>query len=157
MKALFLLSPALFVCAAAPALAKVVVSSPQSSARVSSPFWLGANADPCWSQNITSMGYSIDDSTYTGIVPGSAVNRAVDASVGSHLLHVKSWGVYGAVCVTDVAITVVRSPVESVPAYATVTREIQAWKGWRHVNDTGAGPGKSHGNMSLDSWPSLSG
>src|SRR5437764_13751654 len=129
MKALFLLSPALLVCAAVPALAQVVVSSPHSAARVSSPFWLGANANPCWSQDIASMGYSLDDSTYTATGPGSGVNTAVVASVGSHLLHVKSWGVNGAVCVTDVAITVVPSPVETVPAYAAVPQDIQAWKG----------------------------
>ena len=157
MKALFLLSPALFVCAAAPALAQVVVSSPQPAAKLISPFWLSAKADPCWSQAIASMGYSIDNSTYTAIVPGSAVNTAVGASLGSHIVHVKSWGVYGASCVTNVAINVVPSPVNSVPSYAKVSEEIQSWTGWKAVNDNATGPGTSSGSMSMISSPSLSG
>jgi hypothetical protein len=156
MKALSLLPPALFVCAA-PAFAQVVVASPHHAAKVVSPFWLSAKADPCSSQAIAAMGYSIDDSSNTTIVPGTAVNTLVGAGTGAHIVHVKSWGVLGAPCVTDVTITVVPSPVDSVPANAKVSKEIQLWTGWQAVNDTGTGNGISQGIMSLEQALSLSG
>ena len=156
MKALYLLSPALAVCAA-PALAQVVVASPQNSARLISPFWLGATAKSCSSQAISAMGYSLDSSTSTTIVYATSINTSVNASLGTHTLHVKSWGNLGASCVADVAITVVPSPVSSVPANATVSKEIQWWNGWSAVNDTGSGPGTSQGAMAMSSAVSLSG
>jgi len=156
MKALNLLPHALYVCAA-PALAQVVVASPHYAARVVSPFWLSATAEPCSSQSTAAMGYSIDDNTYTAFVPGDTVSTIVDAAIGPHVLHVKSWGVFGAPCFTDVAITVVPSPVESVPANASVSTELQAWQGWNAINDTGTGNGISFGVMSLAQTPTLSG
>jgi hypothetical protein len=72
-------------------------------------------------------------------------------------VHVKSWGIYGAPCVSDVAITVVSSPVESVPANAQVSWELQVWTGWNAVNDTGTGNGFSEGETSLALTPTLSG
>src|SRR5437763_16723295 len=106
MNALYLVPSALFVCAA-PALAHVVVANPHPSAKVISPFWLSAKAEPCSSQAIAAMGYSFDNSTYTATVPGNSLSHAVSAGLGAHVVHVKSWGVQGAVCVSDVAITVV--------------------------------------------------
>lgn len=156
MKACFLLSPALFVCAA-PVLAQVVVASPHETARVASPFWLSAKAEPCSSQAVAAMGYSIDNSSSTTIVSDTSVSATVPASVGQHVLHVKSWGIFGAPCVTDVSITVVPSPEQSVPANAKVSKEIQVWTGWHAVNDTGTGNGMSHGIMSLARTPALSG
>jgi hypothetical protein len=103
------------------------------------------------------MGYSIDNSTYTAIVPGNVVNTTVNTSIGAHLVHVKSWGAFGAPCVADVAITVVPSPIASVPDYAKVSREIQVWTGWHADYDTGTGIGISHGVMSLAQAPTLSG
>ena len=155
MNALSLLPPALFVCAA-PVLAHVVVASPHNTARVVSPFWLSAKAEPCSSQAIAAMGYSIDNSTYTAIVPGTSVNTTVATSRGAHMVHVKSWGVFGAPCVTSVPITVVPSPVESVPANAKVSKELQVWTGWHSAYDTGTS-GTSHGVMSLAQTPTLSG
>ncbi len=137
MNALSLLPPALFVCATAPVLAQVVVASPKHAARVISPFWLSAKADPCSSQAIAAMGYSIDNSTYTSIVTGNSVNTTVAASLGTHIVHVKSWSIYGAPCVSDVAITVVPSPLASVPANAKVSKEIQLWTGWHAVTTRG--------------------
>jgi hypothetical protein len=156
MNALYLVPSALFVCAA-PALAHVVVASPHPSAKVISPFWLSAKAEPCSSQAISAMGYSFDNSTYTAIVPGDSVSLSVAAGVGAHVVHVKSWGVLGAACVSDVAITVAPSPVESVPAHAKVAKELQLWTGWHAIHDTGAGPGISHGAMTLATKPALSG
>ncbi len=103
------------------------------------------------------MGYSIDNSTHTTVIKSSSVSTTVHAGLGTHVLHVKSWGVHGAPCVTDVAITVVPSPLEAVPGHAKTSKEIQVWKGWRAVNDTGTGPGGSHGVMSLSLSPTLSG
>src|SRR5579871_6052104 len=137
MNALYLIPSALLVCAA-PALANVVVASPHPSAKVISPFWLSAKAEPCSSQAISAMGYSFDNSTYTAIVPGDSVSASVGAGVGAHVVHVKSWGVLGAACVSDITITVVPSPVESVPAHAKVAKELQLWTGWHAIHDTGA-------------------
>jgi len=156
MKALYLLCPALLVCAA-PALAQVVVASPQNNARLVSPFWLGAWANPCSSQAISAMGYSLDNSSSTTIVNGNVVGANVYANLGWHTLHVKSWGASGASCVSDVAIDVVSSPVNSVPSNALVSKEIQSWNGWLAVNDTGSGPGWSEGTTALSSSLSLSG
>ena len=155
MHALSLLSPALLVCAA-PVLAQVVVASPKHTARVVSPFWLSAKAEPCSSQAVAAMGYSVDNSTSTSIVAGTAVNATVAAGLGAHVVHVKSWGVFGAACVTDVSITVVPSPVESVPANAKVSKELQVWTGWHAAYDDGTS-GTSHGVMSLARSPTLSG
>ena len=156
MKAFYLLSPALFVCAA-PVLAQVVVASPLNSGRLVSPLWLDAKSTACSSQAISAMGYSLDNSTSTTIVYATSIAAHVNASVGTHTLHVKSWGNFGASCVTDVAITIVPSPVASVPANATVAKEIQSWAGWSAVNDTGTGPGVSQGVMAMTSSVSLSG
>jgi len=157
MKALFLFPSALFVCAAAPVLAHVVVASPKHATKVVSPFWLSANAEPCSSEPIAAMGYSIDNSTYTAFVPGASVDTTVHAGVGTHVVHVKSWGVHGAPCVKDVAVTVVASPVDLVPAHARVSRYLHLWTGWHGVNDRGTGNGISHGKMSLEKKISLSG
>jgi hypothetical protein len=156
MKALYLVSSALFVWAA-PVLAQVVVASPYPSARLVAPFWLSATAQPCSGQAIASMGYSLDNSTNTSIVNGSAVNTSVYGNVGAHVLHVKSWGVSGASCVTNVPITIVPSPLTWVPSYATVSKEIQSWTGWHAAYDAGSGGGSSTGAMSVSSALSLSG
>jgi hypothetical protein len=155
MQALYLLPPALFVFSA-PALAGVVVASPHNSAKLVSPFWLSATADPCSSQPIASMGYSIDNSTSTTIVAGTVVHANVSANLGPHVVHVKSWGIYGAPCVTDIPITVVPSPLASVPANAKVSRDLQDWAGWQDAYDEGTS-GISNGVMSLVLSPALTG
>ena len=156
MKALYLLALALLV-SAAPAFANVTVFNPSSGAKVVSPFWLYATAAPCSSQSISAIGYSLDNSSNTTIVLSTSVSANVNTSTGTHTLHVKSWGILGASCVTDVALTVVPSPTASVPSYAAVVRSIQALKSWEAVNDTGTVSGTSSGVMSLVSSPSLSG
>jgi hypothetical protein len=52
------------------------------------------------------MGYSLDSSTSTVTESGTYLQKSVSAAAGGHTIHVKSWGKAGAVCVTDVAVTV---------------------------------------------------
>lgn len=98
---------------AAPAFASVspnlTIVSPATNSTVSTPFLLNAAAAPCSSQPITAMGYSIDSSSNTAVVKAASVNVRITSSTGAHLLHVKSWGNRGAVCVTDVPINVVQA------------------------------------------------
>ncbi len=100
---------ALALLCVAPALASVTLKSPVNGASVTSPFTLSATATRCSSQSIASMGYSLDSSTSTTVVKGSSIAASLAASPGSHTLHVKSWGVKGAACTTNVTITVAQS------------------------------------------------
>jgi hypothetical protein len=100
------LVPAFFVALASTAFANPTVSSPANGATVTSPFTLLASASSCSSAAISAMGYSLDNSPNNTFVYSDSVNASVTASTGAHTLHVKSWGVGGASCVTDVAITV---------------------------------------------------
>lgn len=106
MKAPFFFALALPL--AAPALASVTITSPINGASVTSPFTLSANASACSSQVIASMGYSLDNSSTT-VVKGASISASVSATLGSHVLHVKSWGASGAVCSTSVSISVVQA------------------------------------------------
>lgn len=129
MKLLYKLSLAsLLFCLAGPAFAAVTVSSPYNGSTVSSPFTLSASASSCSNQSITTMGYSFDSNTSTTYYKGSSINASLSTSAGGHTIHVKSWGSAGAVCVTDVAITVSTTtssssgPSVSSPSYgASVT------------------------------------
>ena len=100
---------ALALCCAAPALASVTVSSPVNSATVTSPFALRASASACSSQAIASMGYSLDNSSNTVIVKSTSLSGSVAASVGPHVLHVKSWGTNGAACSTSITVNVAQA------------------------------------------------
>ena len=108
MKLLKMLSTifALVVSTALPALASVTVNSPYNGSTVGTTFTLSASASNCSNQAISAMGFSLDGSTQTTIVNGSAINQSVSAAAGGHTLHVKAWGNQGASCVADVAITV---------------------------------------------------
>ncbi len=88
-----------------PALA-ITVNSPANGATVSPQFTLSASATTCSSQPVSAMGFSLDSSSNTTTVNGTSIDATVTATTGSHTLHVKAWGDSGAVCVTDVAITV---------------------------------------------------
>lgn len=120
------LTSALLLSSALPALASTTVSSPYNGSTVNSPFTLSASSNGCSNQSIAKMGYSMDASTYTAIYNGSAINTSVSTAAGGHTIHVKAWGNAGAVCVTDVAITVSSTsssgdPSVSSPVYgATV-------------------------------------
>jgi len=92
--------------AAATALADPTVNSPANGATVPSPFNLSASASSCSSHAISAMGYSFDNSTSTTFVYSNSINASVSGPAGAHILHVKSWGVGGGGCVTDVAVTI---------------------------------------------------
>jgi len=100
------LAVSLLLSSVIPALASVTVTSPYNGSTVSSPFTLTASASACSGQPISTIGYSLDASTYTAAVNGSFLQASVSAAVGGHTVHVKSWGDQGAVCVSDVAVTV---------------------------------------------------
>lgn len=83
----------------------VSVTTPGNNATVSSPFTVSADALTCSSQPVSTMGYSLD-SGGTTVFTSTSINTSVSASAGAHTLHVKAWGNSGAVCVSNVAITV---------------------------------------------------
>jgi len=91
MKNFTLLLLVLLVCAV-PAFANVTITSPDTGAEVVSPFHLVATASECSSQIITSVGYSIDNSTNWTIVRGSLIDTDVASITGAHTVNVKSWG-----------------------------------------------------------------
>jgi hypothetical protein len=97
----------------APAFAAVAVNSPSPNTTVGNPFVLTAAANPCSSQPVASMGYSLDAGPTT-VVSAASINAQVTASTGNHTLHVKSWGNQGASCSTDVPI-MVSSAVAATP------------------------------------------
>lgn len=143
---------------AAPAFSSVTVTSPESGTQVSSPFALKATASPCSSQAISAMGYSLDSSTSTIIVYSTSISAEVAASIGSHTLHVKSWGSAGAVCVTDVSISVVATPMATMPSSAISVYGIQKLNYyWQGVEDAATGGGTASGYMSMVSSPTISG
>ncbi|HLY42148.1 MAG TPA: hypothetical protein VKR52_13120 [Terracidiphilus sp.] len=152
----FFFLPALIVCSA-PAFANVTVSFPFSGARVASPFGLAASASPCDSQSIVAIGYSLDNSSYTAIFRGASLNTSVSSGTGSHVVHVKSWGSSGAVCVANMSVTVVPPATSAVPSNAYVSRAIQTLSNWQAATDLATGGGGSWGLMQLVSAPSLSG
>jgi hypothetical protein len=154
-------SSLLLILTAIPAFASVSVSSPANGADVSSPFKLSATASTCSSQSIASMGYSLDSSSSTTVVAGSSINASVAAPAGVHTLHVKSWGVKGASCVTDVLITAQATTEAATgdmvaPSDAASNSSLQTLGNWVAVHDSGAGSSSS-GSMSLVSSPSLNG
>jgi hypothetical protein len=153
----FVLVSSLISTLAVPALATVNVNSPSNGDQVGSPFNLSATAATCSSQNVASMGYSLDNSSDTTIVTGTSVATQVQSGTGSHTLHVKAWGDKGASCVTDVAVTVGATTATSVvPADAASTGGIQILSDWAAQHDTGT-TGSSTGWLGLINSPSMSG
>jgi hypothetical protein len=117
----------------------LTVSQPSSGAELVSPFALSASETMCQSQLIAAMGYSIDDSSSTTFLYGSALNMQAVSPTGAHTLHVKSWGNQGASCVVNVAVNVVPSPVSTLPSGAIAVNAIQALGNWQAQSDEGAG------------------
>jgi hypothetical protein len=144
--------------AAAALFTSVTVSQPTANAELVSPFTLTASGTQCESQSVAAMGFSIDNSTATTIVNGTAINAPVTSATGAHTLHVKSWGNQGAGCDTDIAITVMPSPVSTLPSNTITVQSIQALTNWQAAIDTATGAGASTvGVTSLTATPSLSG
>jgi hypothetical protein len=154
MKSFSLLLSAPLVCAVS-AFANVTVTSPNTGAEVVSPFHLVATASPCSSQQITSVGYSIDNSTNWTIVKRSSIDTQVASITGAHTVYIKSWGRGGAVCETSVAIIVVPDPTSLVPPDALVFQGVQALSTWQGTSDTVTGNGTASGKTMNVAWPSL--
>jgi hypothetical protein len=151
----------LLTASAMPAAAAVTVTNPANGAEVASPFSLSANANTCSSQSIAAMGYSLDNSADTTVVYSPSVSAQVQAASGAHTLHVKAWGNQGAVCVTDVALSVqaVTTAVTSAPAIASnavSVSGIQTLGNWQAIADSGAS-GSASGVTTLGNSPSMSG
>ena len=152
----FALIPSLFVLLAVPALAGVTIYGPSNGTELASPFKLSAVATTCSSQTVGAMGYSLDSSTDTTIVNGTAVDASVASGTGAHTLHVKAWGEKGSVCVADVAITVTAGNAIT-PSNAIPVGSIQTLNNWKAINDVATGGGSASGAMSLVNAPSRSG
>ena len=149
----------LITAAAVPAFAGVNVSSPGNGAQVSSPFNLSADASSCSNQSVVSMAYSVDSGSDAAPVHGQSLNQNIDLGSGSHTLHVKAWGEHGAVCVSDVDISVNASEGSSgsaVPSDATSVSSLQSFGGWQAIHDTGTN-GSSSGSMKMVGSPSHDG
>jgi len=131
------------------------VSSPTNGATVSSPFNLAATASSCAGQPVSSIGYSMDDGTYTATVSGTTLNAPVTSGTGGHTLHAKSWGNGGAACQTNVAVTV-SATTAGVPSNATNLSNLQASGTWSAAHDPGT-PGWSSGWSGLTGSPSRTG
>jgi mRNA-degrading endonuclease toxin of MazEF toxin-antitoxin module len=144
---------------AAPAqITNVAVSQPAASAELVSPFAVVASGTECDSQPVVAMGFSMDNSAATTIIFGASVDTHVSSATGAHTLHVKSWGKGGSSCVSNVPITVVASPVSTLPSNTIAVRGIQAMANWEAAIDTATAAGASTlGATELAGSPSLSG
>lgn len=156
MKSFSLLLLCALVCAV-PASASVNITSPTRGSEVVSPFLLTANASKCSSQWITSIGYTIDNSSSPVIVKGSSINTRVTSITGAHTVYVTAYSGGGAVCESSVAIIVVPDPTTQVPSDASVFPGLQALSGWQGTNDSSVVGGTATGTTQIVSSPSLSG
>jgi hypothetical protein len=162
----------LFALCTLSAWAQTNVIYPVNGAIVGSQFSLYATADSCSGQWVASMGFSLDsggDITYA-YTPW-LYYTPVNIGPGAHVVHVKTWGNQGAVCVTDVAISAsgggsataaASSFVPAggsgpyVPPNAAVISNIQALGDWVSFHDSGT-YGSSSGATSMTGSPSISG
>lgn len=156
MKSTILLVLSLVVCAS-PASAQVTITSPTRNSEVVAPFHLVATSSRCSSQQIASIGYSIDNTSNPTTFRGSSIDTQVSSLPGAHTVHVQSVGRWGAVCDSSVPIIVVPDPVTQVPSNASRFLGIQAFNGWQGSNDEGIPGGSATGTSQIVSSPSLSG
>ena len=143
----------------APALAGVNINYPANKSDVESPFKLSATAATCAGEDVSVVGYSLDSSADSKFFEGTSVDTTVEASAGTHTVHVKAWTAKDAVCVTDVAVTVTATvPVGSALASpnAVINSSLEALSNWKAVHDTG-GVGGASGWMTLVTSPSVQG
>ncbi|HEY1809967.1 MAG TPA: hypothetical protein VGG42_15495 [Acidobacteriaceae bacterium] len=149
----------LLALTAVPAFANPTISSPGNGSDVSSPFTLSADASTCSSQPVSAMGYSLDNSSDTTIIHSTSIDVKVSSGSGSHVVHVKSWGNKGSVCVSDVTVnvsSVAASSALTVPSGASVVSSLEALTSWQATHDTGTS-GTSSGSTTLVTSPSHSG
>ena len=149
------LASSLLIAASLPAFAGVTVYTPVNGSTVSSPFILYTVASSCSNQPVTAMGFSFDNSPQNSIYSGTQMDGPVTVAAGGHTLHVKAWGNAGAVCVTDVAITVGAS-ASLVPANALSNSNLQSVAQWAAVHDAGT-TGTSSGWTGTAASPSRTG
>jgi hypothetical protein len=103
------------------------------------------------------MGYSLDNGTDIQMQSSTALQTNVSVGAGGHIVHVKAWGNKGAVCVTDVAVTVASGAGSSVvPSNAISVSNIQNMGNWVAKHDVGSG-GSSTGSSVVTGTPSRSG
>jgi hypothetical protein len=138
----------------------ITVSSPENGSTVSSPFALVAKASTCSGQAVSSLGYSLDNSSNTTLINGTSVDTHVSAASGGHTLHVKSWGKSGASCSSSLSITVsgttASSSAVSAPSGAKNVSSVQTLSGWSATRDTAMG-GSASGSTAVVTSPTLSG
>jgi hypothetical protein len=103
----------------------------------------------CQSQQVSAMGYSIDDSSNSSFVYGTSLNMQAISPLGAHTIHIKSWGNHGASCVSDIAVNVVPSPVSSLPWHAVAVNSIQTLTNWQAESDAGAGTAGGNGTWGV--------
>lgn len=161
--AICLLTIVLLCFWAAASHAAVTIHSPTGGETVDSPFTLSASADFCSSQPVRSLGYSLDNSHDTTVFRGSrGIDVRISSSPGRHTVHVKAWGTQGAVCVSEVSITVVGSSrnvpqsTAIVPEWAVPAANLQVLNGWISANDDAAS-GQASGQTQIVTSPSRSG
>lgn len=151
----------------------VSVSAPTQGSTVSSIFALSASSPYCDSQNVSAMGYSLDNSGANAFVYATSVSASVTAAPGAHVLHVKSWGNEGGACDTDVDFTVAASSPNTpggstiapqggggpyVPPNAVSVGNVQAFGDWIAQWDPGTGSySSSTGAMAMVGSPSVTG
>ena len=148
-------APFLLSILSIPASAGVIVYSPANGTDVSSSFTISAFANWCGTQSVTTIGYSVDNSSYTATVQSQNLNTQLTSGAGWHTVHVKAWGQYGAVCVTDVAVNVAANS-SIVAAGANSVGAVQALGNWVSEHDGGTN-GWASGAMSVVNSPSRSG
>jgi hypothetical protein len=107
------------------------------------------------------MGFSLDNSSDTTIVDSSSISAKVQAATGSHTLHVKAWGGQGAVCVTDITlsvqpVTTVVTSAPVIPANAVSVSSIQTLTNW-HASVDNSQSGSASGVTTVANSPSMSG
>lgn len=127
----------------------LTVSQPSSGSTVVSPFALKASDNMCQSQPVSAMGYSVDNSSNTSFVYATSMNMQASSPLGSHTIHIKSWGNQGASCVSDIAVNVVPSPVSSLPWYAVAVNSIQTLTNWQADSDTDTGTAGGSGTWGV--------
>ena len=145
--------------AVAPALyTDITVSQPTGLNKLVSPFTTIASGTQCKSQAITAFGWSIDSSGSTTVINGPAMTTLVSAPIGTHTLHIKSWGNAGSSCVNDVSVNVVPAPDTVLPATAIIASSLETSSGWKAELDADTGTNASAtGNTALAASPSLDG
>ena len=160
MKLLFY--PLMFVLLSTAPVFGVSITSPSSGEHVTSPFTLNASSATCSSKAVTTIGYSLDSGGTTMFKGKSSIDTKVSASVGTHTVHAKAWNSSGAVCVTDVKITVTSatdnpsSTTSIVPSSAVSVSNLDSMSSWSASHDSGAS-GTASGKSSLVGSPSHSG